>query len=142
VRPAGGWGLTATVCPNDLDVCGGGWCCPTSLTCVQTGGSVLSNICCPGSKLYALPLPFSADTLNSVAVNCIAAFTASPTCADDTWSLWDKSTGGIVANGYFCCAPGQAGLLDGTCIASDAISSPTQEALQVSHLKGPLQQIY
>jgi len=98
-------------CPNDLDVCFGGTCCPTSLNCVESGAAVA--LCCPGT------------------VSCQAPYQASPYCADDTWSLWDMSQGGINNEGYFCCAPGMVGLLSRACVANDTISSPTQLALEL-----------
>jgi len=66
-----------------------------------------------------------------VATSCQTAYEAAPYCADDSWSLWDESQGGINNKGYFCCAPGDVGLLDGSCVANSTIFSPTQEALQL-----------
>lgn len=64
--------------------------------------------------------------------DCGSNLENAPYCADDSWSLWDESPGGIVKSYYFCCAPGQVGSLSGTCLDETTISSPTLIALQIS----------
>jgi hypothetical protein len=52
-RSLGGYALLTTLCPNDMDQCGGQtYCCPTTLTCI--GEDYIDNICCPGCTS---PLP-------------------------------------------------------------------------------------
>jgi hypothetical protein len=143
-RLVGGYALIATTggfCPNDLDVCGGDTvCCPTSLTCNGAQGQQVDSRCCPGSKqtnshpFYtfesALLFQLICKLIFSlfIAEDCSPGLRTSPFCADDSWSLWDKTQGGIYPDGYFCCAPGAVGLLDGTCIEIDTLVSPTLEA--------------
>jgi hypothetical protein len=64
--------------------------------------------------------------------DCGSNLTTAPYCADDSWSLWDASPGGIIVQYYFCCAPGQVGSVDAHCLDETTISSPTLVALQIS----------
>jgi len=117
-RPVGGFAVLATVdsfCPNDLVDCGSStMCCPNGLTCAGAQGQQIASRCCPGTE------------------DCYPPLRASPFCADDSWSLWDATHGGVYPDGYFCCLPGAVGLLDGTCIKEETLVSPTLEALALA----------
>ena len=48
--PAGGWSLSLQTCPSGVPKCGAQWCCPTGLTCIETGGADTAEVCCPGCE--------------------------------------------------------------------------------------------
>jgi hypothetical protein len=58
VNSAGGWSLSQASCLADALECGGFWRCPSSLTCVWTGTSDITEACCPGSVSLSSYLPF------------------------------------------------------------------------------------
>jgi hypothetical protein len=66
-----------------------------------------------------------------VASECGAALEASPFCADDSWSLWFATKNPSIDNeqyGYFCCLPGQVGLMTADCVESDTVVAATLSA--------------
>jgi hypothetical protein len=62
----------------------------------------------------------------------------APYCADDTWTLWDASRGGIAQSGYFCCAAGLVGLLTEQCVDPATVASPTLEGMEMAPGGAPL----
>ncbi len=47
-------------------------------------------------------------------IACFNVFSKAPSCADDSWVLWNTTTQGAY-NGFFCCAVGQTGDVNGYC---------------------------
>ena len=69
-------------------------CCPSSSSCIQGYNAA----CCPNStRLLPPELCSRADT--ETANNCTDTLSASPRCANQTWTLCSN-------NGFFCCLPG------------------------------------
>jgi len=113
----GGVALAASPCPQGLGTCTGGTgkCCPSQYPFCQIFGGDQGTACCPDSN------------------NCVPAVKAAPSCADDSWSLWQSRNGG-----YFCCQANQIGILPqgqavvGNCVASNVPVSATQLATRVN----------
>ncbi|RDL36133.1 uncharacterized protein BP5553_06745 [Venustampulla echinocandica] len=111
---SGGWSLQATSCPVDNQLCSGSYCCPASMDCVHVSPQ---NHCCPKGT------------------TCQAIFVASPQCADDGWSLWNKTTV-PKGQGYFCCLPGQIGTNSNNCVAGGTPVVATLSAELLSSATG------
>jgi len=101
---AGGWALTAPggTCPAGAPVCNSGWCCPSSLTCIEGGSADQDNHCYTRSS------------------DCSSSLQATPACADNSWSLWN-ATGSAYEFDFFCCLADQAGLATGSCIEASQV---------------------
>jgi len=150
VRASGGVGIIPDkFCSNDLLSCDTIYCCPTSLTCSGYFGP--GGVCCPEGKQLSLShlSPRSStyffcaicrytNMVESAGQACVTAMQTAPYCAEDTWTLWDETQGGINLKGYFCCAEGLVGLLGGKCVDPTTVSSPTLEAMEMAPGGAPL----
>jgi len=103
VNGGGGWALSESGCPVDAPQCGSSWCCPNSLTCIETGSSGIAEACCPGTT------------------QCIDAIQSAPFCADDSWGLFNATLADDDDSEYFCCLPGQKGTQDGSCVSDETV---------------------
>ncbi|CZR67573.1 uncharacterized protein PAC_17472 [Phialocephala subalpina] len=117
----GGWalGLPGSTCPSDAPVAcdtGSGsinpTCCPSGQTC---SGSI-RPYCCPSSA------------------DCVNVVQNVPVCANSSWDMYALTSSGS----YFCCEPGQYGVLPlhgyaGICepmdqaVASSLIATPASQ---------------
>jgi len=91
---AGGWALTAPggTCPAGAPVCNGGWCCPSSLTCIEGGDADQDNYCCPGCECFSYlnyPLPPCFNFLSFAPP--FTPLSVTWFSAADTFSHTDKS---------------------------------------------------
>ncbi|KAH6677683.1 hypothetical protein B0J14DRAFT_584931 [Halenospora varia] len=111
---SGGWALAATTCPADVQRCSSVFCCSAGSDCKFVGSEYH---CCPKGT------------------DCATVLEASPQCADDSWSLWSKTTK-PKGTGYFCCLPGQIGTNTGTCVAGSSNVVATLAASLVSSATG------
>ena len=117
IPSTGGWSLQANTCPLGTDQCGAAWCCPNSLTCVQSGDSDNAEACCPScEEFHRQMLCCTRGTILTItiATPCQPSLQAAPVCADSSWNLWNTtnvdSHGDPAYTGYLCCLPGQIGI--------------------------------
>lgn len=68
----------------------------------------------------------------SLENDCSATFTATPSCADSSWSLWNATKDTSNAVEYFCCLQGQVGLQSGYCVDSANVATAGATAILVS----------
>ncbi|KAF8857806.1 hypothetical protein BDZ45DRAFT_422310 [Acephala macrosclerotiorum] len=118
----GGWalGLPGSTCPSDAPVAcdtGSGsinpTCCPSGQTC---SGNI-HPYCCPSS------------------VDCVNVVQNVPVCANSTWDMYALPSSGE----YFCCEPGQYGVLPLHGYAG--ICEPTDQAVASSLIATPASQV-
>ncbi|EPE25193.1 hypothetical protein GLAREA_11774 [Glarea lozoyensis ATCC 20868] len=110
---SGGWALSAPSCPSNVQTCDR-FCCPSSMDCVRVAPQ---SHCCPKGT------------------TCEAVYKASPQCADDSWSLWNR-TDLKKGDGYFCCLPGQIGTNSNNCVAGNTPVVATLSAQLLSSAAG------
>jgi hypothetical protein len=68
----------------------------------------------------------------SLGNDCSATFTATPSCADSSWALWNATKDTSNAAEYFCCLQGQVGLQSGYCVDSASAATAGAPAILVS----------
>ena len=112
---SGGWGLINPTCSEGTQQCDR-FCCPTTLECEWDPAA--GHHCCPTGSYHFEAFCLSLSDVTYSGSNCLAAYQASPQCADDSWSLWRVAKSATGA-GYFCCLPDQIGTNAGTCVTGN-----------------------
>jgi hypothetical protein len=109
---SGGRALSTPSCPSNVQTCNR-FCCLSSMDCVRVAPQ---SRCCPKGNLQLLSQIGLANS--NAGTTCEAVFKASPQCADDFWSLWNR-TDLRKSDGYFCCLPRQLGTNSNNCVAGN-----------------------
>jgi len=80
----------------------------------------------------ALQIISHAESNTALDNDCTATFTAAPSCADSSWSLWNATTDISNKAEYFCCLQGQVGLPNGYCVDNANAATAGSTAVLVS----------